>query len=106
MQAFSPHTQRSEAQPSEVPKLATRALRPPVQAEVRTQGSAPRRVRSAVANGEVMHVAGPWRTTGGWWSPERRFAYDYYDIETSDGTISRLRFDHLRRRWEVDAVYD
>ena len=59
-----------------------------------------------MANGRVVHLAGPWRTTGGWWSPESRFAYDYFDVETSDGTIARLRFDHVRRRWQIDAVYD
>jgi hypothetical protein len=77
-----------------------------VAAEVRIRGAIPAQLRSAVANGAVVHAAGPWRTTGGWWSPEHRFAYDYYDVQTSDGTLSRLRFDHLRRRWEIDAIYD
>jgi protein ImuB len=86
--------------------LATRALRPPVAAEVRLQGGAPRWLRSAVTSGEVVQSAGPWRTTGGWWSPERRFAYDYYDVQTSDGTLARLRFDHVRGLWQVDAIYD
>jgi protein ImuB len=86
--------------------LATRALRPPLPAEVRLQGGGPGWIRSAVANGRVVHLAGPWRTTGGWWSPEIRFAYDYFDVETSDGTIARLRFDHVQKRWHVDAVYD
>jgi protein ImuB len=97
---------RSEPQASVVAKLATRALRPPVAAEVRLQGGAPRWLRSAVTSGEVVQSAGPWRCTGGWWSPERRFAYDYYDVQTSDGTLVRLRFDHLRGLWQVDAVYD
>jgi protein ImuB len=86
--------------------LALRALRPPVPAEVRLSGSGPGHVRSAIANGAVVHLAGPWRTTGGWWSPETHHAYDHYDVETSDGTLSRLRFDHRRRRWHIDAVYD
>ena len=37
---------------------------------------------------------------------EARYAYDYFDVQTSDGTLSRLRFDHLRRCWHIDAVYD
>ena len=109
MQNFDPEKSRSFApeRPGNVPPtLATRALRPPVAAEVRVQAGLPSRVRSAVANGAVLHVAGPWRTTGGWWSPERRFAFDYFDVQTSDGTLSRLRFDHTRRCWDVDAVYD
>ena len=54
----------------------------------------------------MAEAAGPWRTTGGWWSPESRYAYDYFDVLTSDGTLSRLRFDHISRAWHVDAVYD
>ena len=60
----------------------------------------------AIANGRVLRAAGPWRTTGGWWSREEHFAYDSFDVLTSDGTLSRLRLDHLRRAWEIDAVYD
>ena len=60
----------------------------------------------ATATGTVLRVAGPWRTTAGWWSPEKRFAYDSFDVLTEDGTLSRLRFDHVRRCWEIDAVYD
>ena len=86
--------------------LATRALRPPVQAEVTLRGGGPGWIRSAVANGRVLQLAGPWRTTGGWWSPETRFAYDYFDVQTSDGTLARLRFDHLSKRWHFDAIYD
>jgi protein ImuB len=86
--------------------LALRALRPPVPAEVRLRGGRPVQVRSAVANGRVLAAAGPWRTTGGWWSNESRFAYDSFDVQTSDGTLARLRFDHRAGRWEIDAVYD
>ena len=87
------------------PALALRALRPPVAAQVETPGGLPRRVRSALANGEVVHCAGPWRSTGRWWS-EDRFAFDHYDVQTQDGWVFRLRHDHLAGRWCIDAVYD
>ena len=58
------------------------------------------------ANGHVVHLAGPWRTTGSWWSREARFAYDSFDIQTSDGTVSRLRLDYIHKTWHIDAVYD
>ncbi len=86
--------------------LAARALRPPAAAEVRLHGAHPAWIRSAVAQGRVLRLAGPWRTTGSWWSHEARFAYDHFDVQTSDGVVARLRFDHVRRRWEIDAVYD
>jgi hypothetical protein len=63
-------------------------------------------VRSAVASGRVLAAAGPWRSTGGWWSRESRFAYDSFDVQTSDGTLARLRLDHRAGRWEIDALYD
>lgn len=86
--------------------LALRALRPPVPARVQRRRGVPARVRSALANGEVVGCAGPWRTTGHWWSEEERFAFDHWDVQTADGFVVRLRFDHRARRWEIDAVYD
>lgn len=66
----------------------------------------PTSLRSAVANGRILHAAGPWRTTGRWWSEEERFALDHYDVQVSDGTILRLCFDWVSRDWQIDAIYD
>ncbi len=88
------------------PTLALRILRPPVAARVRMQGGRPVRVESPVVAGDVVSCAGPWRTSGGWWSTEGRFALDHYDVQTSDGMVARLRFDGVRERWSVDALYD
>ncbi len=88
------------------PHLALRALRPPVRAQVDAPGGQPRWVRSPLANGEIVHCAGPWRTTGRWWSEEERYAFDHYDVQTGDGWVFRLRKDHVGRCWSIDAVYD
>jgi protein ImuB len=88
------------------PGLAVRAVRPPIAAEVHTRNGRPEWIRSAVASGRVVQIAGPWRTTGGWWSREQRFAYDHFDVQTSDGSVVRLRFDHLGRCWQIDGLYD
>jgi len=87
-------------------QLAVRALRPPVPAEVKVHRGRPEFIRSAVASGGVIHAAGPWRTTGRWWSEGERFALDHYDVQVADGTLLRLRFDWVQRSWQVDAVYD
>lgn len=87
------------------PVQALRALRPPVPAQVRTERGLPQWLHSAVASGFVLGCAGPWRTTGGWWSSER-FAHDHFDVQTSDGTVSRLRHDRIQHAWHVDGVYD
>ncbi len=86
--------------------LAVRALRPPLPARVRLAGGRPAALESALANGRVERAAGPWRTSGRWWSAEERFAFDHYDVATDDGWVVRLRFDLLQQRWEIDGVYD
>jgi protein ImuB len=86
--------------------LVVRALRPPVHAEVQMHQGQPCNIRSAVACGRLVNVAGPWRTTGRWWSSEERFALDHFDVQVSDGTILRLCFDWVGRIWQVDAIYD
>jgi protein ImuB len=86
--------------------LALRVLRPPLPAQVRVRHLRPEWIRSAAVNGRVVRLAGPWRTTGNWWSREERFAFDSFDIQTSDGGVARLRLDHVRRQWQIDAVYD
>ncbi len=85
--------------------LAVRARRPPLAASVRCARGAPHWVQSALANGEVLRCAGPWRTTGQWWS-ESRYAFDHFDVQTADGSVFRLRRDLLREHWEIDAVFD
>jgi len=105
---FQPGTSRTPRDPTGPPtrSLAIRALRPPLDASVRVCQGLPEHVCSAIANGRVLQVAGPWRTTGGWWSREDHFAFDSFDVQTADGSVTRLRFDHLRKRWQIDAVYD
>ena len=86
--------------------LAVHALRPPLAARVRVAGGRPAWLESALANGRIERSAGPWRTSGRWWSPEERFAFDHYDVATGDGWVVRLRLDLLTQRWEIDGVYD
>jgi protein ImuB len=88
------------------PSLSLRALRPPVRAEVRVVGGRPVFLRSAVSQGEILSAAGPWRTTGYWWSETAHFALDHYDIQMSDGCVLRLCFDWRSKWWQVDGLYD
>lgn len=87
------------------PVLGLRALRPPLPAQVRAPRGVPEWIRSALANGEVLRCAGPWRTTGHWWC-EERYAFDHYDVQTADGLVVRVRYDWVARRWEIDGLYD
>jgi protein ImuB len=106
MEPFDPNSSQSPIKAPRTPILALRAIRPPTPAQVRLDAGRPTTLRSAVANGDVLHCAGPWRHTGGWWSEQDRFAFDCFDVATSDGLVVRLRHDRLRDAWHIDAVYD
>jgi len=107
MGAFAPNSFPSHPPKApQAPVLVLRALRPPTPAQVRLDAGRPTTLRSAVANGDVLHCAGPWRHTGGWWSEADRFAFDCFDVATDDGLVVRLRHDRLRDAWHIDAVYD
>jgi protein ImuB len=103
---FASPRRASERESGAAGALALRALRPPLPARVRRHKQCPAWIRSAIANGRIVRCAGPWRITGGWWSPEERFAFDQFDVQSEDGVVVRLRFDHVRREWQIDAVYD
>jgi protein ImuB len=106
MAPFQTPKPRDPALQETQPTLAVRALRPPLPARVRLAGGRPRSVESALANGRIEHLSGPWRTSGRWWSETERFAFDHFDAATDDGWLIRLRLDLLTHRWEIDALYD
>ncbi len=96
----------ASATPSSSTALALRNLRPPLPARVRLHGTQPTWLASSLGQGPIVHCAGPWRSSGGWWSDESRFAFDHFDVALETGILLRLRYDHRRRRWDIDGVYD
>ena len=87
-------------------RLTLRAVRPPLRAEVRLVRGRPVHLRSAISRGDVLAAAGPWRTTGHWWSESTHFAVDHYDVQMRDGSVLRLCFDWKTKRWQIDGFYD
>jgi protein ImuB len=87
-------------------RLALRALRPPISADVRLSEGRPAHLDSAISRGRILRAAGPWRATGRWWSSAHRFAFDHYDVQVEDDSLLRVRFDWVRKEWQVDGVYD
>ena len=83
-----------------------RALRPAVRAQVHLVNGRPAHIRSRLGQGEIVKAAGPWRTTGHWWSEATHFAVDHYDVELGEGTILRLAFDWKTKRWKIGGFYD
>lgn len=89
---------------STAPAIAFRRFRPPVEAEVEQQKKTPAYVRSRAANGPVQRCAGPWRTSGAWWSHEP-WEVAEWDVELPDG-VFRLSCESLAGDWSVVGTYD
>lgn len=103
----APSSRSADASKPERPLgLALCHLRPPLAAQVQVRAGQPRFVRTPIDSGEVVHCAGPWRSTGMWWNEGERFAFDHFDIALDSGTLLRLRYDYVERCWQVDGVYD
>jgi protein ImuB len=93
-------------QPAQAGLLALRRLRPPRSVEVETDDGRPRRVRDSLGlDATVALCAGPWRSSGDWWSTDA-WARDEWDVELSDRTLWRLAHDRLTDTWSLDGVYD
>jgi protein ImuB len=82
---------------------ALRIYRPPRPARVILADTQPGFVAADGIRGKVLEAAGPWRTSGDWWTadPWRR---DEWDIALTDGVLYRLYCDP--RGWFVEGSYD
>jgi len=86
-----------------IQRLAFRAYRPARAAQVRIVGERPAQVSAKGIRGQVKTAAGPWRSSGDWWTVEG-WARDEWDIELSDGALYRLYCE--QGRWFVEGSYD
>jgi protein ImuB len=82
-----------------------RAFRPPRRAEVVAVGGRPVVARVEGTGGRVVGWAGPYRFVGVWWGDEP-CAREEFDVATEDGSLLRVYFDRLERRWFADGIYD
>ena len=81
-------------------QLAFRTFRPPLAAKM--QGSF---VSAPGVRGKIVQQAGPWRTSGDWWTVSA-WARDEWDIELSDGGLYRVYCDANTGRWFIEGSYD
>jgi protein ImuB len=61
--------------------------------------------RRGVPSGAIVQAAGPWRTSGSWWSDER-WNRNEWDVALKSGAVCRLFQDRTTKRWFLDGVYD
>jgi protein ImuB len=84
-------------------KLALRIFRPPRPARVALASGQPSFVDAQGIRGRILERAGPWRTSGDWWTIDP-WSRDEWDISLSDGALYRLFCDP--RGWFVEGSYD
>ena len=96
--------------PQHVSSAVLRRFRLPVAAEVVLDRGLPVRVRVSgrrLTGGKVVHRAGPWRTSGQWWTADRdTWDRDEWDVGVDSGVIYRIARDRATDCWEVEGVVD
>lgn len=114
MQHFAPRPPDERHQPEAENRstvTALRIFRPPVVVSVTLRDGKPEQVvcpRRKEMCGEVLWIAGPWRSSGDWWEQDG-WARDEWDIALqSEAGIAlyRLVHDLLSGRWLVEGTYD
>jgi protein ImuB len=91
--------------------LAFRRVRPPRRVDVEVADGRPVSVRFHDALGgvsaaqRVVASAGPWRTSGEWWTSEG-WAREEWDLALADGMLCRVVRDRVAGDWSLDGAYD
>ncbi len=86
-----------------------RRFRPPMAVRVAIDRGRPAYVaidRRGMPGGRVVQAAGPWRSSGAWWTPDSPWDRDEWDIELSDGSVCRLFRERRKGGWFIDGVVD
>jgi protein ImuB len=83
--------------------LAFRVFRPARQARVELADGQPGFVAATGIRGRVLEYAGPWRSSGDWWT-NTAWQRDEWDIALSDGVLYRLFCSP--QGWFVEGSYD
>ena len=90
--------------------MGFRRFRRPIAVGVTVERGAPVRVASAarrLAGGSVVACAGPWRTSGHWWSLARAaWDRDEWDVELAGGGCYRLARDRGTGHWAIEGELD
>ncbi len=86
-------------------RLVIRLFRPALQARVMVAGVAPKKVIAPGVRGDVIRAAGPWKTSGEWWSATC-WSREEWDVALDDGAVYRIYREMRRQEWYVEGVYD
>jgi protein ImuB len=84
------------------PNPGFRFLRPPLPATVALNNDRPSRISASGIHGKVLNAAGPWRTSGNWWT-STAWNRDEWDIALANGALYRIYSDP---HWFIEGSYD
>jgi protein ImuB len=100
--------------------LGFRMYRPPLRAIVEVEQGCPRQIsawsKGRSVYGKIIYSAGPWRTTGDWWSDDR-WSRDEWDVALDNGgrgnnskglnqSLYRIYRELSSHTWFVEGSYD
>lgn len=86
-------------------RLVMRLFRPVLLANVTLAEWTPKYVAASGVKGNVLQSAGPWKTSGDWWT-STAWTREEWDVELDDGALYRIFQQPQTRRWYVSGVYD
>jgi protein ImuB len=91
------------------PQHGFRYFRPPLPATVEHDRNRPLRITASGIHGKVLNAAGPWRTSGDWWTTTA-WNRDEWDIALTNGALYRVFHQPNQReptqRWFIEGSYD
>jgi protein ImuB len=94
---------QSKSEPSSpYVQLAMNLFRPPRPAHVTMHDGEPIYVSAQGLRGKVIDCAGPWTSSGDWWT-DSPWSRDEWDVALSDGALYRIYF---AGGWYVGGIYD
>jgi protein ImuB len=101
--SFAPGPATARRPEARAPRVALRAFRPPLRAEVTLGEGAPVFVAAPGVRGAVLDRAGPWRASGDWW--DVAWSREEWDLVLPGG-VFRVYRDRLRAAWFVEGELD
>jgi protein ImuB len=61
--------------------------------------------RRGIPYGAITQAAGPWRTSGDWWT-DHAWSWNEWDVALNSGAVCRIYQDRTTDRWFLGGIYD
>jgi len=61
--------------------------------------------RRGIPYGAIVQAAGPWRTSGGWWTDDT-WNRNEWDVALSGGAVCRIVQNRATSHWFFEGLYD